>query len=106
VTDPLGLISTASTTATVLTQQQGVADAQALVNQLLSSEKLNDGNANSLTVKLNAALASFDGGNSGAAVNQLQALLNDLDALVRSHRLSESDASALRTLINRIIASA
>jgi hypothetical protein len=106
VTDPLGLTSTANTTATVLTQQQGVSDVQNMVNQLLSDGKINAGNANGLSAKLNAALGSFNGGNSNAAVNQLNALLNDLDALVRSHRLSETDAAALRALINRIIASA
>ncbi|HUQ19518.1 MAG TPA: DNA/RNA non-specific endonuclease [Gemmatimonadaceae bacterium] len=106
VTDPLGLTSTASTTATVLTQQQGIANAQTIVNQLLSDGKLNGGNANSLTSKLNAALASFNSGGKGAGVNQLNALLNEIDALIKSKRLSESDAASLRALINRIIASA
>ena len=106
VTDPLTLTNTVTTTATVLTQQQGIADAQTLVNAFLSSGKLNAGNTDALTAKLNAATASFDGANAGAAVNQLQALLNQLDALVASHKLSASDAAALRTLINRIIASA
>ena len=86
--------------------QRIAADAQALVNDLLNDGKINAGNANALSSKLDAAIASFDGGQMNAGVNQLQALLNELDAMVRSHRLSESDAAQLRLLINRIIASA
>lgn len=65
---------------------------------------LKGGNANSLQSKLNAALTQLPG-NRKAAANQLRALLNELDADVVSGRLSASDASALRGLINRILAS-
>jgi polyhydroxyalkanoate synthesis regulator phasin len=106
VTDPLTLADTSFTTATVETQAQGAGDAQALVDQLLSDGKINAGNANALSAKLNAAIASFDGGQVNAGVNQLQALLNQLDALVRSGKLSAADVADLRALINRIIASA
>jgi hypothetical protein len=38
-------------------------------------------------------------------VNQLNALLNEIDAMVSSGRLSPGDAQPLRDLINRIITS-
>jgi len=105
VTDPLGLADTVVTTATVMTQSQAAAEAKGLIQALLSAGKLKNGNANSLSVKLDAAIASFDSGQSGAGVNQLNALLNEINAMVSSGRLSASDASALVEAINRIISS-
>ncbi|HXV18281.1 MAG TPA: DNA/RNA non-specific endonuclease, partial [Gemmatimonadaceae bacterium] len=102
VTDPLGLADTVTTTATVETQGQGAADAKAIVSGL----NINAGNAKSLNAKLNAAIAAFDRGDTGAAVNQLNALLNEINAMVTSGRLSSTDAAPLITLINRIITSA
>jgi endonuclease G len=105
VTDPLGLADTVTTTATVSTQAAGAADAQTLIAQLKAAGKINNGNANSLSTKLDAAIAAFQRGQTGAAVNQLNALLNEIDAMVSSGRLSPADAQPLRDLINRIIGS-
>ena len=105
VTDPLGLADTVTTTATVATQAEGASDAQALIAQLNTDGKISNGNANSLDTKLDAAIAAFQRGQTGAAVNQLNALLNEIDAMVASGRLSSEDAAALRDLISRIIAS-
>lgn len=105
VTDPLGLADTVTTTATVATQAEGASDAQTLIAQLKADGKINNGNANSLDTKLDAAIAAFQRGQTGAAVNQLNALLNEVDAMVASGRLSSEDAAALRDLIGRIIAS-
>ena len=102
VTDPLALADTVTTTATVETQGQGAGDAKAIVAGL----NISAGNAKSLNAKLDAAIAAFDRGNTGAAVNQLNALLNEIDAMVTSGRLSSTDAAPLITLINRIITSA
>ena len=49
----------------------------------------------SLTAKLAAALAALEGGNTGAAVNQLGAFINEVGALVRSRRLSEAEGASL-----------
>ncbi|MGE5749659.1 MAG: DNA/RNA non-specific endonuclease [Gemmatimonas sp.] len=102
VTDPLGLADTVTTTATVQTQAQGTGDAKTIVAGL----DISAGNAKSLNAKLDAATAAFDRGDTGAAVNQLNALLNEIDAMVTSGRLSSTDAAPLITLINRIITSA
>ena len=98
-------VSTGSATVTVITPVQGIAAAQAIVQQLNAGGSLNNGNANSLQVKLSAASASLTAGQSGAAIDQLEALLNELDALVGSGRLSASDADALRVMVTRVIQS-
>lgn len=99
------ITSTQTATVTVSSPSQGIQAAVGLVSQLLSDGKLNSGNANSLQAKLNAAAKSVAAGNEISATNQLQALLNELDALARSGRLSSADASALRTLVLRVMAS-
>ena len=105
VTDDLGLADTVTTTATVASQSQGAQDVKAMVTALLTNGKINKGNATSLNAKLDAAIAAFDRGSSGAAVNQLNALLNEINAMIGSGRLSASDAGSIITLINRIIGS-
>ena len=103
VTDPLWLEDTVTTTAAVMTQVQAANDAKAIIAQLLSSGKIDKPTANSLSKKLDAAIASFERG--GPAVQQLNSLLNQINDLVSTGVLSSSDAAPLITLINRIIAS-
>ncbi len=96
--------STQTATVTVKTAAQGVQDVIALVSQFASSGKLSNGNANSLSAKLNAALNQIGNGNINTALNQLNAALNEIDALVNSGKLSTADANTLRAAINRVIA--
>jgi DNA/RNA endonuclease G (NUC1) len=103
VTDPLGLADTVTTTATVMTQSQAANNARTLISQLLTDGKIDAATANSLTKKLDAAIASFARG--GPAVNQLNALLNQINDLVATGVLSSTDAAPLISLVNRIIAS-
>jgi hypothetical protein len=76
-----------------------------LIDQLRAAGKLNSGLANSLQVKLDAAAAQMAAGNAATAVNQLQALLNELDALVQAGRLTEAHAAPLRAEVARVIES-
>jgi len=92
-------------TVTVLTPGQAVQNAIGLVAHLETDGKLNHGNANSLTKKLEAAAKAIARGNMNAALGPLGAFLNELDAMVRSGRLSEADAAPLRLLVNRVIES-
>lgn len=92
-------------TVTVLTQAQGAQRAIALVNQMVADGQLNAGTGNSLRAKLNAAIQQLERGNTTPAINQLEALLNELDAMVSSTRLSAVDADPLRELVTRVIAS-
>lgn len=66
---------------------------------------LGKGNTCSLLAKIDAAEKSFyKNGNVNAAQNQLQALINEINALKRSGRLSSAMAQQLIAKINRIIA--
>jgi DNA/RNA endonuclease G (NUC1) len=106
VTDVLGLADTVFTTVSVLTAAEAADSAGKLVGDLLKAGKLNQGNANALSSKLEAAAASFAKGKAGAGVNQLEALLHQLDALEQSGRIAAADTAELRELVGRIITSA
>ena len=97
--------SSRTATVTVLTPVQGVQSVAALVSGLASAGKLSNGNANSLLAKLNAASKQLDRGNTNPVSGQLGAFLNELDAMVRSGRLSPADAEPMRVLAQRILQS-
>jgi polyhydroxyalkanoate synthesis regulator phasin len=87
---------------TVFTPAQGAARAIMLVEMLLADGKINGGNANSLTSKLEGTQKALENGNVNAASGKLGAVLNELDAMVRSGRVTEDDISALRSLVRRL----
>lgn len=89
-----------------VTVESGAGEAFDIIRELVTSGALSSGNANALTSRLDAAIASFARGNATAAVNQLEAFLSQLDALVSTGRMSTTDADALRAIVNRIIAAA
>ena len=82
-----------------------IAEAQSLIAQLLANGEISKGNATSLNAKLDAVIAALGRGQSGTAVNQLNAMLNEIRAMVRTGRLAASDADELTELINIIIES-
>jgi hypothetical protein len=87
----------------VITPQQGLEPASGMIEGLIRNGGVNAGNVNSLTSKLYAAQVQLQQGNSTAAANQLSALLNELDAMIRSGRVSGADAMQLQTLVGRVI---
>lgn len=93
--------TTSTATVTVLSNAQSIAQALALVNGL----PLNNGNANSLRAKLDNALKSIEKGNITPAINQLEALLNELSAMVNTGKLTAAQAAPLQQLVTRLIAS-
>jgi hypothetical protein len=97
--------TTTTTTVTVGTPSQGIAAIAGMIDQLVADGKLSKGNANSLTSKLDAALKQITNQNLTPARNQLEAFINEVDAMERSGRLSASDAAALRAEAKRVIAS-
>jgi hypothetical protein len=56
-----------------------------------------------LSAKLDAAKKQLERGNTTPASGQLGAVLNELDAMVRSGRLADADAAPLRTLVQRLL---
>jgi hypothetical protein len=103
VTDPLTLADTVTTTATIITPQAAIANARAIISQLQTAGKLGKGNANSLSSKLDAALASLARGNPAAAANQLSAMRSEINSLVADGVVAASDVAALLDLLNHLI---
>jgi endonuclease G len=85
--------------------ESGVQTALVLVEELVTDGKLNKGNGNALTVKLEHAARRLDGGQITPAVNQLQAFLQHVDDLEAEGKLSAADADALRTAATEVIES-
>jgi DNA/RNA endonuclease G (NUC1) len=85
--------------------ETGLQDEVALVDQLVAGGKLSTGNGNSLTSKLEAAASSIERGNATAAINQLEAFVNEVDAMSRSRRLDDASAQALRAAATTLILS-
>lgn len=102
VADDDGGTSTAHWTVNVVTTQQALATIAAQVQKL---PNLTAGERNSLTVKLNAASAAISRGDTTAANNQLNAFLHELQAYVNTGKVSESDATQMRSAIHAIKAS-
>jgi hypothetical protein len=94
--------ATATRTATVVvkTALQGIDDLNAAILNL----GLNKGETNSLQVKLAAASRQIREGNTTAATNQLEALINEFAALERSGRVPAPVAAFLSASVQRIIA--
>lgn len=90
---------------TVISQAAALNQVAGMIGQLASDAGLNAGNTNSLRSKLDAARQQLAAGNATAAGNQLQALLNEIDAMVRSGRVTSASADALVTMVNRVISS-
>jgi hypothetical protein len=74
------------------------------VEALATAGTLSQGLARSLGAKLDAASASLGRGNPRAAGNQLRAFVNQVQALVRSGRLSQGAGGGLIEQSGRIIA--
>ena len=68
---------------------------RAQVEALFADGTLNQGNTNALLVKLDAAQAALARGNDEAAAGALGAFINQVEAFVRSGRLSPAQGRAL-----------
>jgi DNA/RNA endonuclease G (NUC1) len=105
VTDTRGLKTVATTTATILTPAEGTTEIINSVDQLVAARLLTNGAGTSLTSKLDGAVKQFEARKLRPAVNQLEAFVNEIDALVRSDRLNATHAAPLRTSAQRVIRS-
>jgi endonuclease G len=90
-------------TAAVTVQSPAQATA-ALINAVQNAH-LQRGEEVSLTAKLRAAQQSIARGNDGAAVNQLGAFINEVEAQQRTGRISGDDAAGFSAEAQRIIRS-
>jgi PKD repeat protein len=93
VKDDEGVAGTATATVKVLTPQQALASMVAYVQGITT---LNKGQQNSLIAKLNAASDSWSRGDKKTAGNQLNAFLNELEADLKTGKISAAAYNALR----------
>ncbi|MFE4706814.1 HYR domain-containing protein [Peribacillus simplex] len=75
--------------------QQQIKDLINEVNALHNAGVLNDGQTNSLIVKLNAAIDSLNRGRQNAACNQLQAFINEVNDLINAGVLTPEQGQSL-----------
>jgi DNA/RNA endonuclease G (NUC1) len=94
--------ATRTATVTVLTPVAALQNAAAIVAALEAAGTVDHGNATSLTQKLDAAIAALQSGNTIPARGQLGALLNEIDAMIQSGRLTPQAADPLRSLVDRV----
>ncbi len=83
-----------------LTPEAAIQQLIGSVNALQNAGALNQGQANALIAKLQAAIQQLDKGNTTPAANQLQAFVNQLNALVQSGVLTPEQAQSLIAAAN------
>ena len=74
------------------------------MNQLFSDGTLSSGEGNSLIAKLQAAIDQLDRYNEHPARNQLEAFVNELNAMITSDRLEPEIGESLIDLIEDVLA--
>jgi hypothetical protein len=77
---------------------------QAVLDALLADEDLNGNVAGSLASKLENVVAKLDKDNVNAAINQLQAFINEIEALIQSGQLAQPDGEILIDVTQGVIA--
>jgi hypothetical protein len=73
------------------------------VLELTETGPLNKGQGNALIAKLEAAIGQLDRGNDHVAINQLQAFINEVEAMLHSGLLEQEDGQPLIDVANEII---
>jgi len=95
--------ASASVSINILTPVQKIQQMITLIQGLVTSGKLNNGQANSLIVKLNAAKMSINHENTQAATNELNAFINEVNADIKTGKLSSTDGQTLIDEANAVI---
>lgn len=98
-----GLILVAAAPVGVTIEWNPFDPLAALVVQLQTAGVLNKGVGNSLITKLGNAKGKATTGEDGVAIDQLGAFINEVEALVRSKRVAESDGLLLIGAANTVI---
>jgi hypothetical protein len=103
--DAQGVCSTngPATTGKTLTAQQAIDDLGNVVNNLVVTGVLNAEEADALTKDLDKAEAKLAAGNGKSAIKELEAFVKDVNHLVRSGRLTQSQGVSLVDAAQAII---
>lgn len=105
VSDDGGGATTQQAVVTVLTPSAAVTQAIAALRQLETAGAISHGNATSLIAKLDASLPLIDRDKAKPSLAILGGFMQELDALEATGQISAADASALRTLVQRVMVS-
>ena len=97
--------SSRTQTVTVLTANQGVDNALALLEELVGAGKLKESHSYQLSVALKLAKVEFTDGQISLALLHLDRALKELDSLVKQGKAIAEDLLPLKTLVTRIRAS-
>jgi hypothetical protein len=103
VADEAGNLGAAAVMVTALTPREGIEGLIEQVQTLIPGS-LNDGQGNALIAKLEAAIRQLDKGNVATALNQLEAFVNQVNAMISSGVLSAAEGQPLIDAANAIIA--
>ena len=95
--------ATTSVQINVLTPVQKIQQVITFIQGLVTSGKLNNGQANSLIAKLNAAKMNINHENTQAATNELNAFINEVNADIKIGKLSSTDGQTLIDEANAVI---
>jgi DNA/RNA endonuclease G (NUC1)/polyhydroxyalkanoate synthesis regulator phasin len=97
--------STRTQIVTVLSESQGLDQVAAAIANLVGSGKLSSKDARKLVDDLDDARKELGRGRGSPshAEDKLKQLLDDVDDLIRSRRLSASDAAPLQSILGRVI---
>ena len=89
----------------VLSPQEAIDDIIGQVNALHDSGTLNSGNTNALITKLDGAAAKLTKDDYNAAINKLQAFINQVNGWISNGKLTSSQGQPLIDSANDLIAS-
>ena len=99
-------IGTRTAEVTVQSPVQGITALSASVDALVAEGKLSQGNGTALGATLQGAAQQLERGSRTAAVSQMNAFVQQVEALVRSgDRLSAADGARLTAFAQRIVRS-
>lgn len=94
------------TVGTIVEEVTGVKEVDEVIGTvefLAEQGEISPEHVNALVTKLEGAIDKLEGGNIGPAINKLQAFINQVDALVNSHKITEETGDLLIIPIQLVI---
>lgn len=104
-TDPGELFEEDTLTVTVVSAEDQLVNLIGGLNELQDQGVVSNGNANALTSKLENALAQVNAGNPTPAANQVNAVVNQVEAFRKSGKLSDDQADDLIEQLEALLTS-
>jgi len=103
ITDDDGGVGVDTLAVTVRSPQDATGDLIQRIPDLVNRGVLNGGQGNALIAKLEAAIQQLDRGNITTAINQLEAFVNQVSALMNSGVLPPAEGQPLIDAANAIL---